>query len=158
MMERSMEKAMFGAGCFWCIEDDFRRTKGVVDAAVGYAGGDFENPTYRDVCTGQTAHAEVVFVEFDPQQISYPELLDVFWSIHDPTQMNRQGPDVGSQYRSAIFYFSDEQKEQAEASKKQLEVSKRFSDPIATEIVPAAPFYRAEEYHQQYNEKMRSRQ
>ncbi len=147
------EIATFGAGCFWGIEAAFRRVPGVVDAAVGYAGGDFPNPTYRDVCTDETGHAEVVQVTFDPAQVSYEELLGVFWKIHDPTQLNRQGPDVGTQYRSAIFYHSPEQEEAAHKSKAELEASGRHLRKIATQIVPAAKFYRAEEYHQRYLEK-----
>lgn len=148
-----MKKATFGAGCFWGVEAAFRRIPGVVDAAVGYAGGHTENPTYKEVCTDRTGHAEVVQVEYDPSKISYAQLLDVFWNAHDPTQVNRQGPDYGSQYRTVIFYHDDEQKAEAEASKRALDESRRFSRPIATQIVPAAPFYRAEEYHQRYLEK-----
>ena len=147
------EIATFGAGCFWGIEAAFRRVPGVLDAAVGYAGGDFPNPTYRDVCTDETGHAEVVQVTFDPAQLSYEELLGVFWKIHDPTQLNRQGPDVGAQYRSAIFFHSPEQEAAAQKSKAELEASRRFLRKIVTQIVPAAKFYRAEEYHQRYLEK-----
>jgi peptide-methionine (S)-S-oxide reductase len=149
----AMKKATFGAGCFWGVEATFRRVPGVVDAAVGYAGGHTENPTYKDVCTDLTGHAEVVQVDYDPSKVSYDQLLDIFWSAHDPTQVNRQGPDFGTQYRTVIFYHDDEQKAHAEASKKRLEASGRFSRPIATQIVPAGPFYRAEEYHQRYLEK-----
>ena len=148
-----MEKATFGAGCFWGVEVAFRQIKGVTAAEVGYAGGTFENPSYQDVCTGKTGHAEVVEVEYDPAQVSYDELLNVFWENHDPTTLNRQGPDVGSQYRSAIFYHSEDQRLAAEASKERLEKSGRFKRPIVTEISPASQFYRAEEYHQQYLEK-----
>jgi len=126
---------------------------GVIDVAVGYTGGTLENPSYQDVCTGRTGHAEAVLVDFDPAKVSYQQLLDVFWSSHDPTQLNRQGPDVGTQYRSAIFYHNQDQLAQAEESKAELDSSGRFRRPIATQIVPAAPFFRAEEYHQRYLEK-----
>ena len=148
-----MEKATFGAGCFWGVEAEFRQVSGVIDAAVGYSGGTLENPSYRDVCTGRTGHAEVVQVTFDPSRVSYEQLLNVFWEIHDPTTLNRQGPDVGTQYRSAIFFHSPEQEVAAHASRKQQEASGRFSRPIVTEITPASAFYRAEEYHQRYLEK-----
>jgi peptide-methionine (S)-S-oxide reductase len=147
------EKATFGAGCFWGVESSFRSVQGVTDAAVGYAGGTKENPTYEDVCTDQTGHAEVVQVEFDPAVVSYEKLLDVFWANHNPTTMNRQGPDVGTQYRSVIFYHSPEQRAAAEASKAALEKSGKFRNPIVTQIEPAPKFYRAEEYHQRYLEK-----
>lgn len=150
---QTTQKATFGAGCFWGVEVAFRQTKGVVNAAVGYLGGTFENPTYRDVCTGRTGHAEVVEVEYDPAQVAYEELLRVFWENHDPTTLNRQGPDVGTQYRSAIFYHTSEQREAAEKSKEELERIGRFRRPVVTEIAPASTFYRAEEYHQQYLEK-----
>ena len=148
-----IKKAMFGAGCFWGVEAAFRRVPGVQDVAVGYAGGATENPSYQDVCSGRTGHAEVVLVEYDPAQVSYDELLNVFWENHNPTTLNRQGPDVGTQYRSAIFYFDDEQEKTARASKQKLEDNKAFPRPIVTEITPAAEFYRAEEYHQRYLEK-----
>ena len=148
-----MEKALFGAGCFWGVESTFRNVPGVTDAAVGYAGGTMENPTYEDVCTDQTGHAEVVQVEFDPAVVRYEKLLDVFWANHNPTTMNRQGPDVGTQYRSVIFYHSPEQRAAAEASKAALEKSGKFRNPIVTQIEPAPKFYRAEEYHQRYLEK-----
>ena len=144
---------MFGAGCFWGVEATFRKIKGVTDAAVGYAGGTTENPTYEDVCTDETGHAEVVYLEFDPAEVSYRQLLDVFWSNHDPTTRNRQGPDFGTQYRSVIFYYTPEQKTAAEESKDELERSGRFRRPIVTQIEPAPQFYRAEEYHQRYLEK-----
>ena len=147
------EKATFGAGCFWGVEAAFRKIKGVVSTAVGYSGGSFKNPTYEDVCTDQTGHAEVVQVEYDPSQVSYEQILEVLWSIHDPTTPNRQGPDIGTQYRSAIFYHTPEQRAQAEASKERLQKSARFQKPIVTEIKPASEFYRAEDYHQQYFEK-----
>lgn len=141
---------MFGAGCFWGVEAAFRELDGVKEAAVGYAGGHTRNPTYREVCSDTTGHAEVVRVEFDPAEVSYAQLVQLFFSIHDPTQRNRQGPDIGSQYRSVIFTFSEEQEAVAHRVKRALEASGEFRRPIATEIVPAAPFWRAEEYHQQY--------
>jgi peptide-methionine (S)-S-oxide reductase len=147
------EIATFGAGCFWGIEAAFRRVPGVLDAAVGYSGGRTENPSYQDVCTDTTGHAEVVQVTFDPEKLSYDQLLDVFWTIHDPTQVNRQGPDYGKQYRTAIFFHSPEQEAAAKKSKQALEASGKLRRPIATEITPAAPFWRAEEYHQRYLEK-----
>jgi len=147
------EKATFGAGCFWGVESTFRAIEGVTDAAVGYAGGRTENPTYEDVCTDETGHAEVVQIEFDPAVISYEKLLDVFWSNHNPTTLNRQGPDVGTQYRSVIFYHSPEQRAAAEAAKAALEKSGKFRSSVVTQIEPAPKFYRAEEYHQRYLEK-----
>lgn len=151
--EAKMEKAMFGAGCFWGVEVTFRNTKGVVDAAVGYSGGQTENPTYKQVCYEETGHAEVVHVTFDPAVISYEDLLKVFWENHDPTQLNRQGPDHGSQYRSVIFYYSDEQKATAERSKAALNADNKFGKPVVTEIAAAKTFYPAEDYHQRYLEK-----
>jgi peptide-methionine (S)-S-oxide reductase len=148
-----MEKAMFGAGCFWGVEAAFRQVKGVLGTAVGYSGGAMKDPTYKDVCTDRTGHAEVVLVEFNPVQASYEQLLEVFWGNHDPTQLNRQGPDYGTQYRSAIFFFTPEQEAAAKASKEKLQKSGKFKRPIVTEITPASEFYRAEEYHQQYLEK-----
>jgi peptide-methionine (S)-S-oxide reductase len=148
-----MEKATFGAGCFWGVEAAFRRVPGVIDTAVGYAGGTLDKPTYQDVCTDRTGHAEVVQVEYDPAKVSYDQLLDVFWNNHNPTTLNRQGPDVGTQYRSVIFYHTPEQQTAAEASKAKLQASGRFRQPIVTEIKPAPTFYRAEEYHQRYLEK-----
>jgi peptide-methionine (S)-S-oxide reductase len=145
------EKATFGAGCFWGVEETFRKLKGVTSTAVGYAGGTKENPTYEDVCSDETGHAEAVQVEFDPSQVSYDDLLDVFWSNHNPTTLNRQGPDVGTQYRSVIFYHSPEQKAAAEKSK--IDMSSRLNRPIVTQIEPARTFWRAEEYHQRYLEK-----
>jgi peptide-methionine (S)-S-oxide reductase len=145
-----IEKATFGAGCFWGVEAAFREVPGVVNVTVGYEGGHTENPTYEEVCTDLTGHAEVAQVEYDPQKVSYEQLLDVFWSIHDPTQVNRQGPDVGTQYRSVIFFHTPEQEQAARASKARLESSGRYRRPIATAIEPAQTFYRAEEYHQQY--------
>ena len=147
------EKATFAAGCFWGVEPAFRQVPGVLDAAVGYSGGAFPNPTYEDVCTGRTGHAESVRVEFDPARVSYDQLLDVFWENHDPTTLNRQGPDVGTQYRSAIFVEGPEQEKAAKESKERLEKSGRYRRPIVTEIVPAQPFWRAEDYHQRYLEK-----
>ncbi len=148
-----MKKATFGAGCFWGVELAFRNVEGVSDVAVGYSGGSFPDPTYRDVCSGQTGHAEVVEVDYDPAKVSFEKLLDVFWSIHDPTTPNRQGPDVGTQYRSAIFTHDAEQESAARASKAAADASGRFRRPIVTEITPASTFYRAEEYHQRYLEK-----
>ena len=147
------EKATFGAGCFWGVEETFRTLKGVTSTAVGYAGGTKDNPSYEDVCSDETGHAEVVQVEFDPSQISYDQLLDVFWSSHNPMTLNRQGPDVGTQYRSVIFYHSPEQKAAAEASKQKLTASGKFNRPIVTQIEAAPKFWRAEEYHQRYLEK-----
>jgi peptide-methionine (S)-S-oxide reductase len=148
-----MAKATFAAGCFWGVEEAFRQVKGVTGTTVGYIGGTTKNPTYKDVCTDRTGHAEAVEVEFDPQQVSYQQLLDLFWQTHDPTTWNRQGPDVGTQYRSAIFFHDAEQEAAARASKAALEKSGRFKRPIVTEIQPAPEFYRAEDYHQQYLEK-----
>ena len=150
---RPREKATFAAGCFWGVEASFRRARGVSATAVGYEGGHLENPSYQQVCADRSGHAEVVEVEYDPEAISYEELLDIFWSCHDPTTSNRQGPDFGSQYRSAIFYHNPKQEAAARVSKEKLEASGRHRSAIVTEIVPAAPFYRAEEYHQQYLEK-----
>ena len=147
------EKATFGAGCFWGVEATFRAVPGVTDAAVGYAGGKTENPTYEDVCSHMTGHAEVVQVKFDPALVSYDHLLDVFWANHNPTTLNRQGPDVGDQYRSVIFYHSPEQQAAAEASKARLDKSGRYKGPVVTFIEPAPTFYRAEDYHQRYLEK-----
>ena len=147
------EIATFGAGCFWGVEAAFRRVPGVLDAVSGYSGGHTENPSYKDVCTDRTGHAEVVQVTFDPSKVTYEHLLDIFWKIHDPTQVNRQGPDFGTQYRTAIFYHSPEQEAAARKSKQALEASGKLRRPIATEITPASPFWRAEEYHQRYLEK-----
>jgi len=148
-----MEKATFAAGCFWGVEATFRQMPGVISTRVGYTGGHTENPTYKEVCPDRTGHSEAVEVEFDPAKIRYTDLLNVFWENHDPTQVNRQGPDWGTQYRTAIFYHSPEQQAQALVSKAALEKAHRFSKPIATQIVPAVTFYPAEEYHQQYLEK-----
>ena len=147
------EKAIFGAGCFWGVESAFRAVKGVNEVISGYAGGHIKNPAYRDVCSGETGHAEVVQVEYDPSQVDYDELLDVFWNCHNPTTPNRQGPDVGTQYRSAIFFFTPEQEIAANASREKLQQSGRWREPIVTEILPASEFYPAEEYHQRYLEK-----
>ena len=149
----SMEKATFGAGCFWGVEEMFRNIPGVKSATSGYAGGETENPTYEDVCRHDTGHAEVVEVEFDPEQVNYEKLLDTFWANHNPTTRNRQGPDVGSQYRSVVFTHSPEQKAAAEKKRAELDGSGKFSRPIVTEIEDAPAFYRAEEYHQQYLRK-----
>ena len=146
-------KATFGAGCFWHVEDMLSKTKGVKSTKVGYIGGQLPNPTYEEVCTDKTGHAEAVEVEYDPDEISYEELLDVFWNNHNPTTLNRQGPDVGIQYRSAIFYHNDEQREIAEKSKQTLDKSGQFENSIVTEIIPSPTFYNAEEYHQKYFKK-----
>ena len=150
---RFMEKATFGAGCFWGVEAAFRQIKGVTATAAGYMGGTLKNPTYQDVCTDETGHAEVVQVDYDPAAVSYDEILQVFWQNHNPTTMNRQGPDVGTQYRSVVFFHSPEQEAAARASKAELEKSGAYNRPIVTQIVPAQDFWRAEEYHQQYLEK-----
>lgn len=142
--------ADFAAGCFWHVEEAFRRIEGVIDTEVGYEGGHKDNPTYEEVCSQKTGHAETVRVYFDPAKVSYEDLLEVFWRIHDPTQLNRQGPDVGDNYRSAIFYHDESQRHAAERSKKELEDERRFEKPIVTQIVPATRFWRAEEYHQKY--------
>jgi peptide-methionine (S)-S-oxide reductase len=152
-MAGKTELATFGAGCFWGVEAKFRQQPGVVDTAVGYLGGTLANPTYEDVCTDRTGHAEVVQVTYDPSRVTYDQLLDLFWNSHDPTTLNRQGPDVGTQYRSAIFFHTAEQEAAARASKQKLEKSGRFKRLIVTEITPASTFYRAEEYHQRYLEK-----
>ncbi len=148
-----MATATFAAGCFWGVEATFGQIEGVTRTEVGYTGGSTENPSYKDVCTDRTGHAEAVQVEYDPDKVSYDQLLDVFWANHDPTTPNRQGPDVGSQYRSAIFFHSPDQEAEAKASKEALDKSGRFRRPIVTQIVPAATFYPAEEYHQKYLEK-----
>jgi peptide-methionine (S)-S-oxide reductase len=145
-----MEKATFAEGCFWGVEANFQNTPGVISAVSGYTGGKTENPSYEDVCSGRTAHAEAVEVEFDPAKVSYEDLLKIFWTSHDPTTPNRQGPDVGTQYRSAIFFHDTAQEAAARASKEALEKSGKLKRPIVTEIVAAGPFYRAEEYHQKY--------
>ena len=148
-----MEKATFGAGCFWGVEAAFRQVAGVLSTSVGYMGGTLKNPTYQDVCTDRTGHAEVVEVEYDPMKVSYGELLNVFWANHDPTTLNRQGPDIGTQYRSVIFFHTPEQEAAAKSSKERLQASGKYKRAVVTEIVPAADFWRAEEYHQQYLEK-----
>ena len=147
------EIATFAAGCFWGVEAKFRMIPGVEDAIVGYSGGKTENPTYKEVCTDRTGHAEVVQVTFDPKKVSYETLVEAFWHMHDPTQMNRQGPDVGTQYRTAIYFHTPDQEAIAKKSKAALNASRKFSKPIATEITPAGPFWKAEEYHQRYLEK-----
>jgi peptide-methionine (S)-S-oxide reductase len=152
-MPSNLQKATFAAGCFWHVEDSFRKVPGVVSTAVGFEGGILDNPSYKEVCTDKTGHAEVVEVTYDPARVSYGELLNVFWSIHDPTTMNRQGPDMGTQYRSAIFYHGKEQEAEARASKEMQEKSGKYKRPIVTQIVPASKFWKAEEYHQQYFEK-----
>jgi peptide-methionine (S)-S-oxide reductase len=154
--DKTMENskiATFGAGCFWGVEAAYRQIPGVLSTRVGYLGGTMEDPTYKDVCSGRTGHAEVVEVAYDPARLTYDDLLTVFWENHDPTTLNRQGPDVGVQYRSAIFYHDDEQKAAAEASKAERDRSGKYRRPIVTEIMPASQFYEAEDYHQQYLEK-----
>ncbi len=148
-----MAKATFGAGCFWGVEARFQQVPGVTATAVGYEGGKLDNPTYKDVCTDATGHAEVVEIDFDPSKVSYEHLLDLFFELHDPTQLNRQGPDWGQQYRSAVFYHSPEQEAVAKQVIARLTDDKRFSRPIVTQVVPAETFWRAEEYHQKYLEK-----
>ena len=145
-----MEIATFGAGCFWGVEESFRQIPGVLDTSVGYLGGVTQNPTYQDVCSDETGHAEVVQITYDPAKVSYDQLLNAFWEAHDPTTLNRQGPDIGTQYRSAVFFHSAEQERLARASKEKMESSGKFRRPIVTEITPASTFYRAEEYHQKY--------
>jgi len=152
-MTASTRRATFGAGCFWGVQASFDRIKGVISTQVGYMGGRTESPTYKEVCTHRTGHAEAVDVEFDPEQVSYEQLLESFWNMHNPTTPNRQGLDIGSQYRSVIFYHDEEQRKAAEAMKERLQQSGRFTNPIVTEIVPATQFWRAEEYHQKYHEK-----
>ncbi|MCG7841138.1 MAG: peptide-methionine (S)-S-oxide reductase MsrA [Methanomassiliicoccales archaeon] len=149
----AIKKATFAAGCFWGVEAKYQKVKGVLQTEVGYMGGRTESPTYRDVCTDKTGHAEVVQVTFDDSVVSYQELLDIFWRCHDPTQKNRQGPDVGNQYRTAIFYHDEEQRKEADASKSDLDGSQRFPRPIATILEKAGTFWRAEEYHQKYLQK-----
>ena len=149
----TLEKATFGAGCFWGVEAAFRQIKGVVSTAVGFSGGNYDNPSYHDVCTGRTGHAEVVEVTYDPARVSYEDLLKVFWENHNPTTLNRQGWDVGTQYRSAIYFHNATQEAAARASKEQLEKSGKYRKPIVTEVTPASTFYMAEDYHQQYLEK-----
>ena len=148
-----MEKAIFGAGCFWHIQDRFKKVKGVSSTSVGYSGGKKDSPTYEQVCTGDTGHAEVVEVDFDPSIVTYSELLDVFWSCHDPTTKDRQGPDIGHQYRSVIYYLDDRQKKLAEESMNDMSKSGRFRDSIVTEIYPIKEYYKAEDYHQDYFDK-----
>ena len=154
MYENNLERATFAAGCFWGVEDAFLKMKGVKSTRVGYTGGNFPDPSYKDVCTDRTGHAEAIELEFDPNEISYKELLDFFWSIHNPTTKNRQGPDIGSQYRSTIFYHNPEQEKIARKSKQQLDDSNSFQNKIVTEIVPGATFYQAEDYHQKYYQKI----
>jgi peptide-methionine (S)-S-oxide reductase len=153
-MTTTHKLAVFGAGCFWGVESAFRAVEGVVDVAVGYAGGTVPKPNYRTVCSGKTGHAEVVQVEYDPARVSFEQLLEVFWQIHDPTTLNRQGPDFGTQYRSIVFYSDEHERKVAEESKRRLDESGKLGRPVVTQIVPAAEFYRAEEYHQRYYERM----
>jgi peptide-methionine (S)-S-oxide reductase len=148
-----METATFAAGCFWGVEAAFRQVEGVVSTRVGYTGGTVANPSYEQVCSGKTGHAEAVEIEYDPSEVSYGQLLNVFWENHDPTTLNRQGPDVGAQYRSAVFFNNPEQETAARASRDKLQQSGKYKRPIVTEITPASEFYEAEEYHQQYFEK-----
>lgn len=154
MYENNLERATFAAGCFWGVEEAFLKMKGVKSTRVGYTGGNFPDPSYEDVCTDRTGHAEAIELEFDPNEISYRELLDFFWSIHNPTTKNRQGPDIGSQYRSTIFYHNPEQERIARKSRQHLDDSNSFQNKIVTEIVPAATFYQAEDYHQKYYQKI----
>jgi peptide-methionine (S)-S-oxide reductase len=153
-MTTTHKLAVFGAGCFWGVESAFRAVEGVVDVAVGYAGGTVPKPNYRTVCSGKTGHAEVAQVEYDPARVSFEQLLEVFWQIHDPTTLNRQGPDFGTQYRSIVFYSDEHERKAAEESKHRLDESGKLGRPVVTQIVPAAEFYRAEEYHQRYYERM----
>lgn len=153
MSEKNLQVATFAAGCFWGVEEAFGKIKGVKSATSGYTGGTLQNPTYEDVCTDETGHAEAVQIQYDPKEVSYEELLEVFWSIHDPTTKDRQGPDIGSQYRSMISYHTLEQETLAMKSKKELDRSGKFKNEIVTEIVPASIFYKAEEYHQKYYQK-----
>ena len=146
--------AIFGAGCFWGVESAFREVDGVVDVVSGYAGGSVPNPSYRMVCTGKTGHAEVVRVEYDPARVSFEQLVELFWRIHDPTTLNRQGPDIGTQYRSVVFYSDENERRIAEESKRRLDESGKLRRPVVTQIAPATEFYRAEEYHQRYYERM----
>jgi peptide-methionine (S)-S-oxide reductase len=154
MHENNLQMATFAAGCFWGVEETFTKIKGVKSTRVGYIGGNLPSPTYEDVCTDRTGHAEALQVKYDPKEISYEELLDLFWSIHNPTTKNRQGPDIGSQYRSIIFYHTPEQESIAKKSKQELDDSNRFQNKIVTEIVPASTFYPAEDYHQKYYQKI----
>ncbi|MFN8354640.1 MAG: peptide-methionine (S)-S-oxide reductase MsrA [Spirosomataceae bacterium] len=150
LQEKGLEVATFGAGCFWCVEAVFQRLNGVVKVESGYSGGSVKNPSYKEVCTGTTGHAEVSQITYDPKKISFVELLEVFWKTHDPTTLNRQGADVGTQYRSAVFYHNDDQKRLAEEYKKKLNESGAYNNPIVTEIVPFSAFYKAEDYHQNF--------
>lgn len=154
MHENNLQMATFAAGCFWGVEEAFTKIKGVKSTRVGYIGGNLPNPTYEDVCSDRTGHAEALQVEYDPKEVSYEELLDLFWSIHNPTTKNRQGPDIGSQYRSIIFYHTPEQERIAKKSKQELDDSNKFQNKIVTEIVPASTFYPAEDYHQKYYQKI----
>ena len=154
-MQNTLEKATFGAGCFWHIEEEFKKLDGVISTSVGFMGGNLKNPSYKDVCTGATGHAEVVHLKYAPKVISYEKLLEVFWNIHDPTTLNKQGPDIGTQYRSIIFFHNEEQEKTANASRAKLEKSGKFKNKIVTEIKSALDFWKAEDYHQQYFEKQK---
>jgi peptide-methionine (S)-S-oxide reductase len=154
MHENNLQMATFAAGCFWGVEEAFTKIKGVKSTRVGYIGGNLQNPTYEDVCTDRTGHAEALQVKYDPKEVSYEELLDLFWSIHNPTTKNRQGPDIGSQYRSIIFYHTPEQESIAKKSKQELDASNKFQNKMVTEIIPATTFYQAEDYHQKYYQKI----
>jgi peptide-methionine (S)-S-oxide reductase len=154
MNENNLEMATFAAGCFWGVEEAFMKRKGIKSTSVGYTGGNLPNPTYEDVCTDRTGHAEAIQLKYDPKEISFEELLDLFWSIHNPTTKNRQGPDIGTQYRSTIFYHTPEQERIATKLKQQLDASNKFGNKIVTEIVPATTFYQAEDYHQKYYQKI----
>jgi peptide-methionine (S)-S-oxide reductase len=154
MHENNLQMATFAAGCFWGVEEAFTKIKGVKSTRVGYIGGNLQNPTYEDVCTDRTGHAEALQVKYDPKEVSYEELLDLFWSIHNPTTKNRQGPDIGSQYRSIICYHTPEQESIAKKSKQELDASNKFQNKIVTEIIPATTFYQAEDYHQKYYQKI----
>ena len=154
-MKNTVNKfATFGAGCFWHVEEEFKKVKGVILTSVGFMGGNVDNPSYKDVCTGKTGHAEVVHLEYDPKIVSYEIFLNLFWELHDPTTLNRQGPDIGTQYRSVIFFHNEEQEKEAKLSKEKLEKSGKYKSKIVTEIMSAYPFYKAEEYHQRYFEKL----
>ena len=152
-MKTNLQQATFGAGCFWHVEETFSKVKGVISTSAGFMGGLLKNPSYKDVCRGDTEHTEVVHLEFDPNIVSYEKLLEVFWNVHDPTTLNRQGPDIGTQYRSAIFFYNEHQEKAAKFFKEKFEASKKFKNKIVTEITQAKEFYKAEDYHQKYFQK-----